>query len=538
VAELPGIRPAGLTRLTEIRGSAAAARAMSSSFDSIRRAAQQVNEILEPALVERARQQGREAAESGEVDRRTVLNAEDAAFNAAAEARLLAKARMDADRAAIRLSTDHAADPEGFEKAASDFVNEYVSGAPLDFNVEIQDMLDARMNAGLLTVSREQKRVTAEEAKLAILQQRQNVMGQIETLVDTAGDGAIGGEEYESLVDEVLALNDQLVDNPVIPYTEEQGQAFLRDFELRVSGSVMEQDIAGVFNEKGVSAALDRADELARDESLQISSDARQDLHNRLRTRVRELSEIENARWAEERRAEARAAAQIEQIEAAAAEEMQVLALQDQLTAEWLIENRGRLSATALSAGRQIVSSDGGDGDDLVFAQFSSRARRGEEIESEALQAVAQGLISGSQFSTLMNTAESAQSDTLQAGVDLIDAGFAQSPLAGFSTVFESKRAEAEAALFDWFEENPEAEREDVRDQARSIARRFGGAALVDPDMPPLWNGARPVTLGEVDRLEQSLLEADMPEDQLRQEAAKLEAYRDAIEAMGAVDGR
>lgn len=530
MAGLPTIRQAGLTRPSNIQGSATAARSIQSSWNALESAAANIRRTLEPALVEGAKEQGREDVESGEARRRTVLTQSDAAYNQAVTARLLSRARMDADRQAIDLMTEFAADPEGFEKASRGYIDNYIKEMDSDFGVEVQDMLESRMNAGLLDVSQERRRVDLEESKQSLFQLRATLQAELETLIDTAGPEVIGGEEYTALIDELSSVNNILIDNPVIPYTEEQGEQFLRDLELSLSASVMEKQVEAAFQEGGVAAGLAKADELAKDDTLQISSENRSALTNRLRGRVSDVAQIENAKWQEERRREIQANEAQQDMERAATIEMLRLRATGELTSDYLVQNRHTLGPSGFDRGLNILSSEGDSEDDLFKTTRMIEARNGALTPDTITQDVQQGFYDSTFANQLLEKVEGAENDLFQAGREIVDAGLKPGPF-DFNNTMATYAAEANEQVFGYVQDNPEATRPEVLEFSREVTRRFGGKALLDPNMPALWNGARPRSLKEVDTMKAALASSNLPIEEKKRELQKLKTYEAAARA-------
>lgn len=494
VDRLPTIRPAGPTQNTSIQ-TGRAGFAFAAAFDTLAREAEQIKrDIIDPRRAEAAVGQAREDAENDALQRRYGTDITDQAYNNAAQAIILNRASRDADQKADELLQQWSSgeiDIEAFERASDEFASSYVSQMEPTWAMAAEGEIRSKMSGALRSVAANRRERIAKEAEESTMMRRAQATKELMTLSQEFGQDAVNQPEFKKAMADFDATTEFLRNNPLIPYSDERAEqdrmALFSDLET----SILTPEVDAAYAKGGYFAALQTAEDLAMDTGRVRSNEERRALQSRLVERASFLDRKEAAKYSAMIRAEALTNAAVKRQADDAEKQMLSLAISGQLTADWLLENQGRMDAAGLSRGYTIItSSDTAPADDAYALDLRRRKRRGEDVSGEVLDALGQGRINLS-MATQIDDLEGIDGQLIGPGRDLIEAIFSQG-LLDFSGETAQREDEAQYRLENWLRNNPEATRDDVREEAKRIVNVMGRQALNNPELPALRGGARP----------------------------------------------
>lgn len=239
-------------------------------FDALGNVGDKIRAGAKPALAAKARQlgarEGMDAAAGGEVRSRTFDFGEIAAQREAAYGQAyLAGTSNDFDAQEADVRRRNQANPEGYEAEMQAVRSGFIQGADPAYAVDVEQYAIRRGQAGLSAVADQAAQVQITEANNALTARMGGLEGRALGLIDEGNERTI---EFEIIKDEYEQLIETRVANPQIPYSREEADADLREFQVRGQSRVVARQVREVLESEGSIAALDFVNELQADPDL------------------------------------------------------------------------------------------------------------------------------------------------------------------------------------------------------------------------------------------------------------------------------
>ncbi len=255
---LPSDRGQVATTITDMAGYGAAeeatARALSQAADGLDR----LTRVIEPAAQDAARTIAEQKVAAGEFEQRVAITGADQAFNEAIRTGTLARLSNQRDADLDRLRTEHAFDPEGFERAAAEYRTSALNAAvPGALAIEWGQEFDARATRTASTIRAARAQADLQEAKGA-------AEARIERLTRETID-ATGGRPWETLADDpdvqgnilqIQLLYEGLAANPAFGMSEEEAALRADETITEIIGGAVASEHVNILRNQGIDAAL------------------------------------------------------------------------------------------------------------------------------------------------------------------------------------------------------------------------------------------------------------------------------------------
>lgn len=515
---LPQIRAASpVSNPRQTSASAIEAGAAASAFADIAGAASDLRDRLQPELDRLAEERGARAADQAfedredenalpEVTRRRIWSRQDAVYNQALEAGVMARAQMDLEREAARLIQDHEYDPDGHETASVDFRNQYLGSGdganfPAGMALRIEEMFDQRLTSDGLRIGLATRERQVREDQDSLERRLQQIRAAMSTGI-VADPAFVNSDEFARLQGDAINVARILADNPAFGWSDERAAQALDEIANAGQEAVLYAEVDAQFAEGGELAA--RAfieDQLA---NIELTNEARIGMRSRLQQRVNAAIGIENNRRAA--RNLAREEERLRNQEAGNDWEARALSIVlggGRLTPEMIQEAPQHVASGALSPGQVNSLVNLPDQTDItedpvtIVGQYDL-ARSGvsrDVVASTTRDLVTSGEMRISTREAILNEWEQHNSERMRSSLDTVQAFFSQNALFDFDSNLPILENSARRDLLDWSELNPDATRSQLEDQAVRLSIQRG-RQVPPPPLPSLPPAPDPRTDG------------------------------------------
>ena len=239
-------------------------------FDALGDVGDKLRAGARPALAAKARQlgarEGMDAAAGGEARSRMWDFGEIAAAREQAYGQAyMAGVSNDFDAQEAEVRRRNQANPEGYEAEMQAVRSGFIQGADPAYAVDLEQYAMRRGQAGLSAVADQAAQVQITEANNALVERLGGLEGRALGLIDEGREQTI---EYEFIRDEYESLLEMRVNNPQIPYSREEADADLREFQVRGQSRAVARQVRDVLDAEGSIAALDFVAELQADPDI------------------------------------------------------------------------------------------------------------------------------------------------------------------------------------------------------------------------------------------------------------------------------
>lgn len=501
-------------------------QAQGNLWGSLADAARGLRQRLQPELNERARDRAAEdviaAAEAREAgrmvpaQRRTVITQQDAVYNEVLRSGIAATALNDFTAKARELEQQYEYDPEGFDKEASKFLDSYTGLQDGDaYLVSEVDREGQKLFADTKArIDGRRRQADLTEAQQALQDRLTFIQGEMATLIEQKGPGAVYESDYIKLQEDAIGVVNSLVDNPAFGWSDERGAEALDGLanqqqeltEIKVMESIYYQPAS---EGGGTVKAMEYIDTAVN--RMQLDQGERIGARSRMQQRLAWLQQMSAL---EDKEKEDEIKATIEQgKQYAAAYEADLLsrmgrgqkpqmsdidALASMVRAGWLDSTRMSTYVTA------ATSTEPKQTDQLTLASLFDYARAPgvtlEDIEQQSLRSMAAANITASDRERVIEAYNDAQDARSKPGMDALEGYFATGFMDIDTASVKSAKVRAESELRAWMRQNPDATTTQVEQKAKALAVE-SGRRMPRPPMPSIPGYGNPpiVSIQNVD---------------------------------------
>lgn len=174
----------------------------------------------------------------------------------------LAAADGAADRALIELRHETAGDPAAFRAAAEKYRDDQVASISglvgESGGAALRRQIESRSNTIYGGVLAEHQRKALQTATNSIDARLATISDEMETLARRNGvatEDGMPSADYSTRLENVRALLDEKVSNPLSTYSRDQADRFLDGLQTRVQGAAINEQMERIYHERGFEAA-------------------------------------------------------------------------------------------------------------------------------------------------------------------------------------------------------------------------------------------------------------------------------------------
>lgn len=517
MARLPQIR-SNTIETPSIVPASGGADAATSLFSTLAQSSQRMRQDLQPYLDQQTRDQAaadvlaaRDARDENglalDVPTRRVLTRQDAIYNEVVSAGVISTARADFADEIERLAQEHRFDPEGYQAAASEYIEGYTSGlSNRDLSMEMVLQLETSATQAFATegarLEANAREAQVKETQDSLERRLSQISAAMATSIERDGLEGVSSNEFEELEREASDIVDILVENPLYGWSAERGAEAIDALMNQGTELLQIQGMETVYYDDGALAALKFIDESVN--RMTLDQAERIGARSRLQQR---LSVLQQMTALEEDEKEAEVDAIKERAEASAlafeAELLTRMGEGEKPTQLDMLRLNAFVTAGIIKPARMSVyvnartSDDETPSDALNRINLMEYARSGvdrQAVIDQAYDLIGQGSVGIEAYNEALAAWEESQDTTLQEGEDIIEGLFAASWMDRAFGGVQAKKAEAKSDLREWYSNNPDISVQDMRERARLIGQEYQRAAP-EPPLPVMPGYAHPTFL-------------------------------------------
>lgn len=306
---LPGSRGDVATSPANMTGMGAAEAASADALFRVQAGFRNLTQAIEPAAQQAATTLAEQDIQAGQFRERMAITGADQAYNQALRTGTLAKLGNARDNDLDALRLQHAFDPDGFQKAASEYRTASLQGpVPGGLAIDWAADFDRRSTSILSTIRTARANVDLKESKSALEARRISLVkdalsgGNSQSFEEAMADPAVMGA-----ITELGAVHDELETNPAFGMSPEESALERASDISRIKAGAVSSAALNVLRTEGADAALARLQELLIDNSLPLDRSERQLAFNVARDAVNQEIGLANERRNQQASAQAHA---------------------------------------------------------------------------------------------------------------------------------------------------------------------------------------------------------------------------------------
>lgn len=493
---LPDINGAPLLQGGQVAANNGGQIGAASLFENIAQESRRFRQSLQPVLDAEYREQASEDVLQAAADREDGNTAPDvptkraftrqgAIYNHVVQTNMLATAKADYADKARELAAQHQYDPEGFAAAAESFIEGYSKDldAPADLMMALEREGRGMFGQTGARIEERTRVAAAKETQDSMQRRLGQIQAEIATLIETDGAPGLFGEEYQALEKEAIDLIGILADNPAYGWSDEQAADALDSIANQGQELVSIQQMKGIYYKDGAAAALKYIPQAVN--SMTLNQQERIGADSRMRAELSKLQQLQNIEEKEREAADkeksdamtrATAAFEAELLNRMSTgekpNETDINRMQSLVSGGWMTPAR---MGTYVNA---MLADDPTNSDETYKASLFDYARTpgvtAEDVQETTLLAVSEGYLTTEDRESILRSHEKFSDDRVQAGVKIMDGMFATGFMDIDSGAVRNAKTAAEADLFEWYDSNPEASRQQIQQKARQLSVEHG----------------------------------------------------------------
>lgn len=502
-------------------------QAQTSLFGSLADAARGLRRRLQPALDNQARDMAAEdvvrAAEAREagttmvnVPERFTLTQQDEIYNQVVRSGVAAEALNDFATKARELEEKYQFDPEGFDAEATKFQDDYTGLQDADTFLVTEIDREARKLFGdtKARIDARTRQAQLTEKQQAMELRLSHISGQMATLIEEQGPGAVYESDYIKLQEDAINVVSDLVNNPAFGWSDERGAEALDGLANQQQElteiKVMESIYRTPGKDGGTVKAMEYIDTAVN--RMQLDQGERIGARSRMQQRLAWLQQKDAL---EEKAKEDNAKALKAAGEAAAlqyeADLLSRMGRGDKPSTKDIDTMAGLVAAGWMEPSRMstyvnaATSTAPTRSDEIVLASLFDYARQPgvtqEEIQRVTIQAMSDVTLTASDRERVLEAYNDAQDARAAPGLAMLEGSFASGFMDVDTASVKSAKARAESEFMAWLRQNPDATPFQAEQKAKSLAVE-AGRRMPRPPMPSIPRFGNPpvVTLENVDK--------------------------------------
>lgn len=304
---LPGSRGDVATTPANMSGMGAAELASADALFRVQQGFRRLVDEIEPAAQQAAATIAEQEVQAGQFRQRAAITGADAAYNRAMREGTLARLGNARDSDLDQMRLEYAFDPEGFEKAASEYRSASLDAAvPAALAVDWSADFDKRALSVLSTIRTARANVDLEESKGALTARRERL---VKDMVASAGGRdlaeVLSDPATASALAELGAVHEEMASNVAFGISSEEAAAAQASDLARVKAGAVSAGLLTTLRTQGEDAALEGLQNLLTDESLPLDKTERQLAFNVARDAVQQEIGLTNQRRNQQEAAQA-----------------------------------------------------------------------------------------------------------------------------------------------------------------------------------------------------------------------------------------